>query len=166
MKNSVLLLVVILSFIPLLSCSQENVTHPYWAPKTWELRPDDITTIMGFRAELSGNLNHLERPTPTVVNNAFIRGFFTKNDLMTWEVEVPYEADYSIALMYTGSNDILSQSTFEVSSGATTIIEKANIKNWETRPMVQRHYLNQNNQTGLEFRHYHRYCHTNLPFRY
>ncbi len=123
---------------------QQRVIHPYWAPKTWPLRADDITTIMGFRAELSGSLNHLERPTPTVVNNAFIRGFFTEDDVMTWEVEAPYEAEYSIALLYTGSNDILSQSTFEVTSGRTTIIEKANIKNWDTRPIVQRHYLKQN----------------------
>ena len=118
--------------------------HPYWAPMTWQLRADDITTIMGFRAELTGNLNHLERPTPMVVNNAFIRGFFTEDDVMTWEVEAPDEAEYTIALMYTGSNDILSQSTFEVSSGSFTIVEKANVKHWDTRPIVQRHYLKQN----------------------
>jgi hypothetical protein len=141
MKKSIFLLLFV---IPFGAWSQENVTHRYWAPKTWQLRADDITTIMGFRAKLSGNLNHLERPTPEVVNNAFIRGFFTKDDVMTWEVEAPYEAEYNIALLYTGSNDILSKSTFEVTSGNTTIIEKANIKNWETRPIVQRHYLKQN----------------------
>ncbi|WP_103190796.1 alpha-L-fucosidase [Formosa algae] len=122
---------------------KERIIHPYWAPKTWDLRADDITTIMGFRAELTGNLNHLERPTPTVVNNAFIRGFLTKDDVMTWEVEAPYEAEYTVALLYTGSNDILSKSTFEVTSEASTIIEKANIKNWDTRPIVQRQYLKQ-----------------------
>lgn len=144
MKNKNILLVIVLSFISAVTFSQEKVTHRYWAPKTWQLRADDITTIMGFRAELTGNLNHLERPTPEVVNNAFIRGFLTKNDVMTWEVEAPYEAEYSIAILYTGSNDILTKSTFEVTSGNTTIIEKANIKNWETRPIVQRHYLKQN----------------------
>ena len=36
--------------------AQEAKLHPYWAPRTWQLRPDDITTVMGFRAELSGNL--------------------------------------------------------------------------------------------------------------
>ncbi|WP_405563351.1 alpha-L-fucosidase [Polaribacter sp. Asnod6-C07] len=144
MKNKNILLAIVLSFISVVSFSQKNLTHPYWAPKTWQLRADDITTIMGFRAQLTGNLNHLERPTPEVVNNAFIRGFFTKDDVMTWEVEAPYEAEYSIALLYTGSNNILSKSTFEVTSGNTTIIEKANIKNWETRPIVQRHYLKQN----------------------
>ena len=144
MKNKNILLVIVLSFISVISFSQKNVTHPYWAPKTWQLRADDITSIMGFRAELTGNLNHLERSTPEVVNNAFIRSFFTKDDVMTWEVEAPYEAEYSIALLYTGSNDILSKSTFEVTSGNTTIIEKAHIKNWETRPIVQRHYLKQN----------------------
>lgn len=144
MKNCVILLVILLSSIPRDTFAQERVIHAYWAPKTWELRPDDITTIMGFRAELTGNLNHLERPTPTVVNNAFIRGFFTKEDVMTWTVEAPYEAEYSVALIYTGSNYILSQSTFEVTSGASTIVEKANMKNWDTRPIVQRHYLKQN----------------------
>ena len=123
---------------------QEKVVHPYWAPRTWELRPDNITTIMGFRAELAGNLNHADRPTPTVVNNAFIRGFETENDIMTWEVEAPYKADYTVALLYTGSKEILSKSTLEVTSGSTTIKEKVNVPNWETRPVVQRHYLKQN----------------------
>ena len=72
MRNSVILLVIILTFIPEVTYSQEDVTHPYWAPKTWQLRADDITTIMGFRAKLVGNLNHLDRPTPTVINNSFV----------------------------------------------------------------------------------------------
>ncbi|WP_430931210.1 alpha-L-fucosidase [Saccharicrinis sp. 156] len=123
---------------------KESLIHPYWAPKTWSIRADDITTIMGFRAELSGQLNHLERPTPMVVNNAFIRGFLTKDDVMTWTVDAPSDAEYSVALLYTGSNNILSKSTFEVKTESSVIIEKAQIKNWETRPIVQRHYLSQN----------------------
>jgi hypothetical protein len=142
MKNR--LLISILLFVTITLFSQQKVVHPYWAAKTCQLRADDITTIMGFRAEFSKNLNYLDRPTPSVVNNAFIRGFFTKDDVLTWEVEAPYDAEYSVALLYTGSNDILSQSTFEVTSGFSTIVEKANIKNWDTRPIVQRHYLKQN----------------------
>jgi len=126
------------------SNSQERTLHPYWAPRTWQLRPDDITTVMGFRAELSGNLNVADRPTPTVVNNAFIRGFKTENDIITWEVDAPYEANYSVALLYTGRKEILAQSTLEVSSGGTTITEKVNVPNWDTRPLVQRHTLKQN----------------------
>ena len=49
-----------------------------------------------------------------------------------------------IALLYAGSKEILSQSTLEVSSVSTTITEKVNAPNWETRPVVQRHYLKQN----------------------
>lgn len=115
--------------------------HPYWAPRTWELRPDDITTIMGFRAELTGNLNVADRPTPTVVNDAFIRGFKTENDVMTWEVNAPDEAHYSVALLYAGREEILEQSTLELSSGGTIITEKVNVPNWDTRPLVQRHTL-------------------------
>ena len=143
MKKNVIFLISILSLIPLVSFSQQSVMHPYWAPKTWQLRPDDITTIMGFRAELSGNLTVADRPTPTVVNNAFIRGFKTENDSMTWEVNAPYEAGYTVAILYTGSKEILSQSTMEVTSGTTTLKEKANVPNWDTRPIVQRHYLKQ-----------------------
>ena len=139
-----LLFISILSFVPVDTFSQQGVIHPYWAPKTWQLRPDDITTIMGFRAELSGNLNVADRPTPTVVNNAFIRGFKTKNDVMTWEVDAPYEASYTVAFLYTGRKEILAQSTLEVSSGSTTITEKVNVPNWDTRPIVQRHTLKQN----------------------
>ena len=118
--------------------------HPYWAPRTWQLRPDDITTVMGFRAELSGNLNVADRPTPTVVNDAFIRGFKTENDIMTWQVNAPYEANYSVALRYAGRKEILARSTLEVSSGGTTITEKVNAPNWDTRPLVQKHTLKQN----------------------
>ena len=139
-----LLFIGILSFIPVVAFSQQGVIHPYWAPKTWQLRPDDITTVMGFRAKLSGHLNVADRPTPTVVNNAFIRGFKTENDIMTWGVDAPYEASYTVALLYTGRKEVLSQSTLEVSSGSTTITEKTNVPNWETRPVVQRHYLKQN----------------------
>ena len=122
----------------------EVTIHPYWAPKTWELRADDVTTVMGFRAKLTGNLNVEDRPTPIVVNNAFIRGFETENDIMTWEIEAPSEANYSVTLLYTGLKEILSQSTLEISSGATTITEKTNVPNWETRPLVQKHRLKQN----------------------
>jgi len=139
-----LLVISILSLVPVVALSQQRVVHPYWAPKTWQLRPDDITTIMGFRAELSGDLNVADRPTPTVVNNAFIRGFKTEHDIMTWEVDAPYEASYTIALLYTGLKEILSQSTLEVTSGTTTLVEKVNVPNWETRPVVQRHILKQN----------------------
>ncbi|WP_404306089.1 alpha-L-fucosidase [Neorhodopirellula lusitana] len=117
--------------------------HPYWAPRTWQLRPDDITTIMGFRAELSGNLAHADRLTPAVVNDAFIRGFKTEKDVMTWEVNAPYEANYSVALLYAGRKEILAQSTLEVSSGGKFISEKVNVPNWDTRPHVQRHTLKQ-----------------------
>ncbi len=123
--------------------AEESVLHPYWAPRTWELRPDDITTVMGFRAELTGNLNVEDRPTPTVVNNAFIRGFKTEGDIMTWEVYAPSKADYSVALLYTGNKKLLSQTTVEVSSGETVIVEEAISPNWETRPAVVRHVMKQ-----------------------
>ncbi|MGJ8639862.1 MAG: DUF5060 domain-containing protein [Opitutaceae bacterium] len=133
----------LLCFAPLGAWAQETVIHPYWAPKTWELRPDDITTIMGFRAELSGNLQVADRPTPTVVNDAFIRGFATEDDVMTWEVDAPDEAEYRVSLLYAGREEILAQSTLEVRSGDRIITEKVNVPNWDTRPLVQRHTLTQ-----------------------
>ena len=143
MKNSVLLVVLILSLLPVLTFSQEKAVHAYWAPQIWQLRADDISTIMGFRAKIAGNLTFADRPTPMVVNNAFIRGFQTEKDSMTWEVNSPVDANYALAFLYTGSKEILSRTTLEVSSGAMTFTEKANVPNWETRPVVQRHYLQQ-----------------------
>lgn len=131
-------------FVPGVGLSKQADLHPYWAPRTWELRPDDITTVMGFRAALSGNLTVTDRPTPTVVNDAFIRGFKTEKDVMTWEVDAPYEANYSVSLLYTGRKEILAQSTLEIRSGGTTITEKVNVPKWDTRPIVQRHILKQN----------------------
>ncbi|WP_283432501.1 alpha-L-fucosidase [Neorhodopirellula lusitana] len=136
-----LLSISLLAFLPVAGFAQQGDVHPYWAPKTWQLRPDDITTIMGFRAELRGNLAHADRPTPTVVNDAFIRGFKTEKDVMTWEVNSPYEANYSVALLYAGRKEILAQSTLEVSSRGKFISEKVNVPNWDTRPHVQRHLL-------------------------
>ena len=130
-------------FLPMVAFSQEGILHPYWAPTTWQLRPDDITTVMGFRAKLAGNLNVADRPTTAVVNNAFIRGFMTEDDVMTWEVNAPAEASYTVSLLYTGNKEILSQTTLEVASGSTSIIVKANVPNWDTRPTVQRHTLKQ-----------------------
>ena len=145
MISSVFLLCFsLLPCVPVAVYAQQADVHPYWAPRTWQLRPDDITTIMGFRAKLSGNLSHADRPTPTVVNDAFIRGFKTENDIMTWEVNAPYEANYSVALLYAGRKEILAQSTLEVSSERTAITEKVNAPAWDTRPLVQRHTLKQN----------------------
>jgi hypothetical protein len=139
-----LLALSIMGFVSMLAWSQEVVMHPYWVPRTWKLRADDITTIMGFRAELSGNLCVADRPTPSIVNDAFIRGFVTEEDIMTWTVDAPEEAFYRVALLYTGREEILAQSTLEISSGDTTLVEKAKVPNWETRPLVQRHTLKQN----------------------
>ncbi|MFC1760865.1 alpha-L-fucosidase [Planctomycetota bacterium] len=121
--------------------AQEAKLHPYWAPGVYELRPDDITTIMGFRAELTGNLNVADRPTPAVVNNAFIRGFKTEKDIMTWEVNAPYEANYTVSFLYAGRDEIMEQSTVQVSCGDTVITEKAVVADWGTRPLVPRHTL-------------------------
>ena len=133
----------LLFFFPIAAFSQSGVLHPHWAPRTWQLRPDDITTVMGFRAKLAGNLNVADRPTAAVLNNAFIRGFMTEDDVMTWEVNAPDEASYDVSLLYTGNKEFLEQTTLEVASGSTTIIEKANVPNWNTRPTVQRHTLKQ-----------------------
>jgi hypothetical protein len=62
---------------------------------------------------------------------------------MTWEVNVLYDAHYSVSFLYSARKEILEQSTLEVSSGGTTITEKALVPTWDTRPLVQRHTLQQ-----------------------
>ncbi|MDW5289708.1 alpha-L-fucosidase [Formosa sp. PL04] len=124
--------------------SQQRVIHPNWAPKTWQLRSNDITTIMGYRAELDGNLTHAERSTPKLVKDAAVYGFINDNDIMTWEVESPSEGQYAIALLYCGSSEVLSECTVEITSGTTTIKEETHPPTWDWKPFFQRHHLKKN----------------------
>jgi len=134
-------LIVMIFCIPFLSQAQQRVIHPNWAPKTWKLRPDDITTIMGYRAELAGKLTHAEHPRSNPLQDVTTYGFSSENDIMTWSVEAPFEAEYRVALLYTGNKTILSKCTLEVKSGNTVITEKTHPPTWEEKPYYQRHYL-------------------------
>lgn len=117
-----IVIVLILLATTNLYAGKRNI-HPNWAPKTWMLRPDDITTIMGYRAELTGNLTHADRSGPEIVKDASVRGFINENDIMTWEVEVPYEAEYAVALLYRGSKEIDGYRQDMPVSGASPKVE-------------------------------------------
>jgi hypothetical protein len=70
-------LVVLLLFLPSVANTEERNIHPNWAPRVWELRSDDITTIMGYRARLAGNLTHKELPGPETAKGASVYGFIS-----------------------------------------------------------------------------------------
>jgi len=124
-----------------LAQAQDRIIHPNWAPKVKILRPHDITTIMGYRAEFQGKLTHAPHPGPDIMEDAAVYGFSSENDVMTWTVEAPEESEYNIALLYCGKESILSECTMEVKSGKTVIKEKTLAPTWEGKPFYQRHYL-------------------------
>jgi len=123
------------------SCAQQRIIHPIWAPKAWELRPDDMTTIMGCRAELKGELTHADHPGAQAIKDVFIYGFTSEEDVMTWTVVAPYDAEYNLALLYSGAKTILSGCELEVKSGNSIITENVNQPEWKGKPFIQRHFL-------------------------
>ena len=140
-ENIVTALVIVFLMAPGFSYAQERVIHPNWAPTTKTLRPDDITTIMGYRAEFSGKLTHAPHPDADPKEDAAVYGFSSEDDIMTWSVEAPEDAEYKVALIYCGNEKILSECTLKVRSGSTLITEKTHVPNWEGKPYYQRHHL-------------------------
>jgi hypothetical protein len=122
--------------------SSERIIHPNWAPKVIDLRPDDITTIMGYRAGLGGNLTHAPHPESFASKDALIYGFITDQDVMTWTVRVAETAEYKVSLLYCGDESILSDCKFELKSGNSVIQENTHPPIWEGKPYFQRHHVN------------------------
>ena len=135
------LVIIVLLILPMISCTQNQVSHPNWTARTWKLRADDITTIMGYRAELSGNLTNVQNPDAGPIKDVAVYGFASDKDALTWTVEVPAEAEYNVALLYHGLKDVLSGCSLEVSSGESLIEEDVQLPLWERKPFFQRHYL-------------------------
>ena len=64
--------------------AEERILHRNKQPKLVSLRPDDVTTIMGYRAELSGSLRHAPMPGPQMYKQALVYNFTSTNDSMVW----------------------------------------------------------------------------------
>ena len=110
-------------------CAQEKRADDKITPGTVQLRPDDVTKIVGVRGEWSGNVRK-------EVNNA-IYGFYTPADTITWTVNAPKADDYAVSLLYS----MKTQTTIEVRCGESVLVAPSTLCSWEYRPFFWRHQL-------------------------
>ena len=113
-------------------------------PRTIALRPDDITIVPAFHAELKGGLMAPPQPRPSLNGDFGVRGFVKPSDVLTWRVHAPEADDYQIAILYNGDNDeVLPGCTLEVICGEQKLREPVQRRWWAPeRPFVARHWLN------------------------
>ena len=107
-------------------CAKEKRADDKITPGTVQLRPDDVTKIVGFRGSWSGNVKK-------EVNNA-IYGFYTPQDVITWTVNVPKEDDYVVSLLYS----MKTQTNIEVRCGQSVLVAPSVLCTWEHRPFFWR----------------------------
>lgn len=74
-----------------------RVIYPWWAPKVVDLKPDGVTTIMGYRAELHGHLTHQPMPDPKFYAKPGVYGFVDDLDRMVFSVKAPTADSYTVA---------------------------------------------------------------------
>ena len=85
-------------------------------PRTISLRPDDVTAVMAFHAELRGNLKPPPQPRASLNLDFAVAGFTGPGDTMTWTVRAPTDAEYAVALLYNGANEVLRGGALEVTA--------------------------------------------------
>src|ERR1044072_1618429 len=76
-------------------------------PRTISLRPDDVTAVMAFDAELLGNLKPPPQPGASLNLDSPGARFNGPGDPMTWTVRASADAEYAVALLYNGANEVL-----------------------------------------------------------
>lgn len=92
-----------------------------------ELRPDDVTTIIGERGELAGGLK----------GDTAVSGFDSPQDTVTWTVIAPKEDDYTVGVIFSTKEP----ATIEVRCGESILTAPSLPKTWEDRPFYWRQEL-------------------------
>ncbi|MFC1652430.1 alpha-L-fucosidase [Planctomycetota bacterium] len=99
-----------------------RVIHPRWAPRSIVLRDDDVTPIMGYRAQLTGHLSHQPMPDPDVLSSkCTVFGFVDAADAMVFRVEAPCDGAYTIAVLCNARRELLEGLTLEVVHDGTSL---------------------------------------------
>lgn len=130
-----------LLFLTTVAMAGERVLHPNKQPKVVDLRPDDVTTIMGYRAELSGSLFHAPMPGPQMYKQAIVYNFTSPKDRMTWRVRAPEDGSYLVSLLYSGDDEILADAEIEVRNGEDRITMAPPTHTWEGKPFFIRAFF-------------------------
>ena len=113
---------------PQLVCAQEpeqnakSTTLP--GPGVFQLRPDNVTTIVAGRASLSDNLK----------GGFVVHGFDAPQDTITWTVNAPKEDDFVVSVIFS----MKEQKNIEVRCGESVLVALSLTKTWENRPFLWR----------------------------
>jgi len=62
-------------------------------PTTIAVRPDDITVVPAFHAELTGNLKPPPQPRPSLNGDFCVKGFVKPSDIVTWRLRAPEDGE-------------------------------------------------------------------------
>jgi len=92
-----------------------------------ELRPDDVTTMVGDRGELAGGLK----------SAIAVSGFGSPQDAVTWTAIAPKEDDYAVSVIFSAKE----QEKIEVHCGESVVTTSSLPKTWEDRPFYWRQEL-------------------------
>ncbi len=89
--------------------------HPNKRRGPVALRPDDVTTIMSYRGELTDGLFCPDVSKPAYGGNpGLIYRFSGPQERLTWTVLAPADDDYAVAIVCCGDDDILDDCEIEL----------------------------------------------------
>ena len=128
------------SLAPLLWAANRPL-HPNKRPKTVDLRGGDVTTIMGYRAQLEGKLTHAPMELPFMYKEALVYGFAEPGDAMTWTVRALQDGAYAVSLIYTGDRDALARCKGEIVSDHSRLTFEPKPRDWDGKPFYMRLYV-------------------------
>ena len=97
------------------------------AARMIDLRPDDVTTIMGERGQLTGGLKSCTA----------VSGFDSPQASVVWTVNAPKEDDYAVGLIFSTPE----QSQIELRAGESVLRAQSLPRTWEDRPFYWRQEL-------------------------
>lgn len=89
-----------------------------WVPKVITLSPPDITHLIGYNGRLAGNLRLSEGE---IEPRSVPYGFTSKEAILSWEVQVPEEGEYKVAVLYHPGQEDNVGSRLEVTCGSTSV---------------------------------------------
>jgi hypothetical protein len=96
--------------------------HPNRRRGPVDLRPDDVTIIMGWRGELTDGLFCPPLSKPYFTHNAeLIYQFSGPEERLTWTVRAPKDDNYKVSILCSGDNDILDDCEVELQSNGVAL---------------------------------------------
>jgi len=88
-----------------------------WVPEVVNLKPNEITHVIGYNGLLSGSLKLSPGSPGAVEPRSVPYGFVSQGDILHWKVMAPKDDEYRVAIVYHNGRKINVGSIMEVSAG-------------------------------------------------